>query len=595
MSIFNKKQHIEDGSQAVDRTLWIRLYQRVGEYWVYWVSALILILLSSATQPAMAYLMKPLLDDGFLGAKTYYVWFIPLVVVILMLARGLTNFGGSYLMAWVSNKVLLALRKEMFKSLILLPDKEFQKGDTGRLLNRFTVDAGQVTAYATEVVTTVIKESTIIIGIFFMLLYLSWKLTFIIILVFPPSVLVGRYFARRLRKVNRQNIDVNAELTKIIKEGIEGQRVIKMHDGESVENERFDHVNMTLRHHAMRIATAEAAMSPLTQWMISFSVAAVIAVALYQGEQGNLTVGGFIAFISALGQIFDPVKRLTNIAGKAQRMMMATESVFKLIDAAQETSKNSHIATVKADSVIEFKHVSFRFPGAEHDTIKDLNLTVHAGETVAFVGRSGSGKTTLVNLLPRFLDPTSGQLYLDGTAFDEYDLKSLRSNFALVGQHVFLFDGTLAENIAYGCRQGASKEEIMAALEAANLKTFVEQLPQGLDTPIGENGAWLSGGQRQRIAIARALLKNAPILILDEATSALDNESEKLVQESLDVLMQGRTTFVIAHRLSTIQNADRILVLDNGNIVEEGTHEQLLQQGGLYASLAKLTQKAELS
>ncbi|NOL49651.1 lipid A export permease/ATP-binding protein MsbA [Pelistega europaea] len=593
MNIFKKKQQIDDGSQAVDRTLWIRLYKRIGEYWIYWITALVLILLSSATQPAMAYLMKPLLDDGFLGAKAHYVWFIPVVLVILMLIRGLTNFGGSYLMAWVANKVLLALRKDMFKSLVLLPDSEFQKGDSGRLLNRFTVDATQVTAYATEVVTTIIKESTIVIGIFFMLLWLSWKLTFIIILVFPPSVLVGRYFARRLRKVNRQNIDVNAQLTKIVKEGIEGQRVIKMHDGETIENERFDRVNATLRHHAMRIATAEAAMSPLTQWMISFSVAAVIAMALYQGEQGNLTVGEFIAFISALGQIFDPVKRLTNIAGKAQRMMMATESVFKLIDAPQESSKGTRVAEVKPNSIIEFKHVGFRFPESETDTINDLNLTVHAGETVAFVGRSGSGKTTLVNMLPRFLDPTSGQLYLDGVPFDEYDLKSLRHNFALVGQHVFLFDGTLAENVAYGSSASATHEEIMAALEAANLKAFVEGLPQGLDTPIGENGAWLSGGQRQRIAIARALLKNAPILILDEATSALDNESEKLVQESLDVLMQGRTTFVIAHRLSTIQNADRILVLDSGNIVEEGTHEQLLSKDGLYASLAKLTQKQE--
>lgn len=595
MNIFNKKHNIDDGSQAVDRSLWIRLYQRVGEYWVYGVLSVILILLSSATQPAMAYLMQPLLDDGFLGAKSHYVWFIPTLIIILMLMRGLTNFGGNYLMAWIANKVLLTLRKDMFKSLVLLPDSEFQKGDTGRLLNRFTVDATQVTAYATEVVTTVIKESTTIIGIFFMLLYLSWKLTFIIILVFPPSVLVGRYFARRLRKVNRQNIDVNAELTKIVKEGIEGQRVIKMHDGESIENERFDRVNATLRHHAMRIATAEAAMSPLTQWMISFSVAAVVAMALYQGEQGSLTVGGFIAFISALGQIFDPVKRLTNIAGKAQRMMMATESVFKLIDAPQEQSKGSREAKVTSKSVIEFKHIGFRFPEAEVDTIKDLNLTVHAGETIAFVGRSGSGKTTLVNMLPRFLDPTSGKLCLDGVPFDEYDLKSLRSNFALVGQHVFLFDGTLAENVAYGSNHNASEEEIMAALEAANLKTFVEGLPQGLNTPIGENGAWLSGGQRQRIAIARALLKNAPILILDEATSALDNESEKLVQASLDVLMKGRTTFVIAHRLSTIQNADRILVLDDGSIIEEGTHEQLLQKEGLYASLAKLTQKAELS
>ncbi len=269
LKFLNKKQ-VNDGSQAVDRTLWIRLYRRVGEYWAYWLAGLILILLGSATQPAMAYLMKPLLDEGFLGAKDYYVWMIPTVIIVLMLVRGVTTFGGSYLMAWVANKVLLSLRRDMFKSLLLLPDNEFQKGDTGRLLNRFTVDATQVTAYATEVVTTIVKETTIIIGVFGMLLYLSWKLTLIILVVFPPAVLVGRYFARRLRKVNRQNIDVNADLTRIVKEGIEGQRVIKMHDGDAIETARFDKVNNTLRHHAMRMAIAEAAMSPLTQWIISF-------------------------------------------------------------------------------------------------------------------------------------------------------------------------------------------------------------------------------------------------------------------------------------------------------------------------------------
>lgn len=593
MNIFSKKSEQQDGSQAVDKALWIRLYQRVGKYYLYWLLGLILILISSATQPALAYLMKPLLDEGFLGAKGYYIWAIPIAVIVLMFIRGMTSFGGGYLMAWVANKVLLTLRKDMFTSLMRLPDEEFQKGDTGRLLNRFTVDANQVTMNATEVIMTVVKETTVIIGIFAMLLYLSWQLTLIILLVFPPAVLVGRYFSRRLRKINRLHIDINADLTQIIKEGIEGQRVIKMHEGVETEQHRFERVNAGLRHQAMRIAMAESAMSPLTQWIISFSVAAVMGTALYQGAHGSLTVGGFIAFISALGQIFDPVKRLTNIAAKAQRMMMATESVFKLIDAPKESSTGDKKAVVTPQSTLVFKNVSVRFNGAENDTINALNLSVNAGETIAFVGRSGSGKTTLVNLLPRFLSPSEGEICLDGIPLDEFDLESLRSNFAVVGQQVFLFDGTLADNIAYGVSQKASKEAINQALKAANLTDFVASLPQGLATPIGENGAWLSGGQRQRIAIARALLKNAPILILDEATSALDNESEKLVQSSLDTLMKGRTTFIIAHRLSTIQNVDRILVLDNGKIIEEGTHQQLLALGGLYASLVALTQKAE--
>ncbi|WP_071058915.1 lipid A export permease/ATP-binding protein MsbA [Pelistega sp. MC2] len=593
MNLFSRKKEVQDGTQSVDRTLWIRLYQRVGQYWVYWLGGFLCILLGSSTQPLMAYLMKPLLDEGFLGAQKSFIWMIPITLILLMMVRGAANFSGAYLMAWVANKVLYSLRKDMFHSLMGLPDQEFQKGDTGRLLNRFTVDANQVTANATEVVTTIAKEVTIIVGIFGMLLFLSWQLTLIILIVFPPAVFVGRFFAKRLRKINRQNIDVNADLTKIIKEGIEGQRVIKMHDGMATEQVRFDNVNASLRQHAMKIATAEAAMSPLTQWIISFSLAAVIAMALYQGSKGVLTVGGFIAFITALGQIFDPVKRLTNIAAKAQRMMMATESVFKLIDTPKETSKDNKTAIVTPDSEIVFDHVIFRFPGVENDTIKGLNFTVKAGQAVAFVGRSGSGKTTLVNMLPRFVDPTGGQILLDGTPLDEFDIGSLRQHIALVGQHVFLFDGSLADNIAYGVNKNVTNEQIMQVLEAANLKSFVESLPQGLATPIGENGAWLSGGQRQRIAIARALLKNAPILILDEATSALDNESEKLVQEALNQLMEGRTTFMIAHRLSTIQNADRILVLDDGKIIEEGTHESLLKSGGLYASLNAIAQKTE--
>ncbi len=596
MALFKKKSAEDvESMRSVDPKLWLRLYERIGSHWKYLLISFFFTMIAAITQPGLAYLMKPLLDEGFLGNQPDYVWMIPVAMVVLIFVRGVGNFTGEYLMAWVANNVLLGIRKDMFRSLMRLPDSEFQKGDTGRLLNRFTVDANNATSAAAEVVTVLVRETFVVVALFAMLIWLSWQLTAIILVIFPISILVARYFARRLRMINRRTIDINAEMTAVVKEGIEGQRVVKMYDGFAYESERFDKANNTLRRYNMRSVVAEAMMSPLTQWIISIAVAIIVFVALYQGNQGTLSVGSFISFITALGQVFDPVKRLINVWAKAQRMMMATESVFKLIDAPQEQADGTKQVHIDENSTIEFRNVSFRFPGAEFDTIKNLNLHVKMGETIAFVGRSGSGKTTLVNMLPRFVDPTSGEILLNGVPLSDYDLGSLRMQQALVSQHVYLFEGTLAENVAYGMVDTVDQERIMQVLEAANLRDFVEGLPQGLETQIGENGAWLSGGQRQRIAIARALLKDSPILILDEATSALDNESEKLVQSSLERLMQGRTTFMIAHRLSTIQNADRILVLDEGRIIEEGSHEELLKSGGLYSSLALLAQKTDKS
>ncbi|MGH8814577.1 MAG: ATP-binding cassette domain-containing protein, partial [Advenella sp.] len=336
---------------------------------------------------------------------------------------------------------------------------------------------------------------------------------------------------------------------------------------------------------AMRSAIASAAMTPITQLSIAFAVGIVIATALYQGSTGALTVGSFAAFLTALAQIFDPVKRLTNVAARMQKMLVAADSVFTLIDSTQENDTGKKILNSGNLGSISFENVSFRFPDASSDTLSDISFTVKRGETIAFVGRSGSGKTTLVNMIPRFVDPVSGQITMDGTNIADFTLESLRSQLSLVSQSVVLFEGTMAQNVAYGFFGDTNEDRIREALASANLLDYVNSLPQGLETPIGENGAWLSGGQRQRLAIARALIKNAPILILDEATSALDNESERQVQASLETLMKGRTTFVIAHRLSTVQNADRILVLDKGRIVEQGNHTELLKNSGLYASL----------
>jgi len=568
--------------------MWRRIYSRLGPYWKAALVATLLVSVSAATQPALAVIMKPLLDDGFTGDKPYYIWAIPLAVIGLMLLRGLCTFASNYVLAWVANNMLLGIRREMFERLLGLPDSEFKRGDTGRLLNRFTIDASNVTNLATEVITVIVRETMIVVALLAVLLYMSWQLTLIVLVMLPLSVHVSRIFIKRLRRINRDTINMNAELTRVVGEAIDGQRVIKLFDGYERESSRFQYVNGRLRRFAMRAVSADAAMSPITQFFVGLSVSAVIAVALYQANTEGLTVGSFAAFMAALGQIFDPLKRLTNIAGAMQRMLVSAESVFTLIDYDPEEDRGTHHFTGQAQGRVEFRNIVHRFADAQADTISNVSFVAEPGQTVALVGRSGSGKTTLVNMLPRFVTPTSGQVLIDGMPVDQCTLRSLRAQLSLVSQDVVLFDGTVAENVGYGSLHEASREEIRQALQDANLADFVDSLPEGMDTQVGENANTLSGGQRQRLAIARALIKNAPILILDEATSALDSESEHQVQSSLERLMAGRTTLVIAHRLSTVQKADKILVLDAGRIVEQGRHDELLSQGGLYASLYRM-------
>ena len=548
---------------------------------------------AAVTQPTLAVAMKPLLDEGFSGAKPEYVWQVPLVIVGLIFFRGVCNFFSDYLLAWVANNVLLGVRRDMFEKLLTMPDSDFKKGDTGRLLNRFTVDAGNVTSYATEVLTVIVRETLVVIAMIGVLLYMSWELTLIILITMPLSVIISRSFIARMRRINQDTVNMNAELTRVVSESIDGQRVVKLFDGYAFERSRFSYVSSRLRRFDMRAASADAAMTPITQVIISIAVAAVISVALNQANTGTLTVGSFAAFMAALAQIFDPIKRLTKVAGRMQKMLVAAESVFTLVDQPSEPETGKERFTSRAQGRIEFRRVSHRFSDAQTDTLIDVSITAEPGQTVALVGRSGSGKTTLVNMLPRFVLPTSGELLIDDRDITSLDLRALREQLSLVSQDVVLFDDTIAVNVGYGALHEASEAEILRALEAANLLDFVKSLPLGLQTQVGENATRLSGGQRQRLAIARALIKNAPILILDEATSALDNESERQVQASLEILMKGRTTLVIAHRLSTVQNADKIIVMDQGKVVEEGSHTVLLERGGAYAALYQMQFREE--
>ncbi|MGB3422911.1 MAG: lipid A export permease/ATP-binding protein MsbA [Castellaniella sp.] len=575
-------------SRPVRLELWRQIYIRLGRDWKVGLLALVLLSIASATQPLLAVIMKPLLDEGFTGAQPDYIWSIPLAVVGLMLLRGVCTFGGTYLMSWVANNMLLSLRRDMFDRLLGMSDETFRARDHGRLLNRFTIDAGNVSGLSTEVIRVIVRESLTVVALLAVLLYMSWQLTLIVLVMLPLSVVTGRYFIKRLRRINRDTINMNAELTHVVSEGIAGQRVIKLFDGYARERDRFAFVNARLRRFAMRAASADSAMSPISQFFVALSVAIVVAVALYQANHEGLTVGSFAAFMAALGQIFDPLKRLTNIAGAAQRMLISAESVFDLIDEPIEPDTGTREIQERPRGEVVFQAVTHRFPDAAGDTLDRVTLTVQAGQTVALVGRSGSGKTTLVNMLPRFVEPTGGRVLIDGIDVRELRLGALRSQLSLVSQDVVLFDGTIAENVAYGMQGEVPEERIRAALDAASLLAFVDSLPEGIQTRVGSNANALSGGQRQRLAIARALIKNAPILILDEATSALDNESERQVQLSLEHLMAGRTTLVIAHRLSTVQKADCIVVLDRGRIVEQGSHAELLAAGGLYASLYRL-------
>jgi len=567
--------------------LYLRLLGYVKPYWRTFAISIFAMAVTASTEPLLPALLKPLLDGTFVDKDDSIMRWAPVFILVIFFVRGVASFIGTYAIGWVGTKLVTDLRQEMFSKLLSLPTRFYDDHATGNLISKLTFDVTQVTEAATNVVTITVRDSIIIIGLLGWLFYLNWKLTLLSLVMLPIIALIIRTLNYRLRNASRDTQRVMGNVTQVIEESIAAHKVVKLFGGQKYESDRFNEQANWVRRYFMKYLAAGAANVPLVQMVAAAALSVIIYIATVQSKSDETTVGGFLSFIAAMLMLTAPLKRITGVSQSMQRGLAAAESVFALLDTPGEVDTGR--STIgRAEGHITFEHVSLSYSQDDRLALKDINFDIPAGQAVALVGASGSGKSTMANLVPRFYLPSSGRIILDGHNLSDLTLSGLRTNIALVSQEVVLFNDTVAANIAYGQARKVPEDEIIDAANAAHAMEFIREMPEGLNTLVGERGVKLSGGQRQRIAIARAILKNAPILILDEATSALDSESERHVQAALETLMQGRTSLVIAHRLSTIEKADCIIVLEKGQIVETGTHRELLEKNGTYAQLHRI-------
>ena len=562
-----------------------RLWPMISPYKAGLVASGLALVFNALADSGLIYLLKPLLDEGFGKAEHGFLKLMAFVVVGMIFLRGLTNFVSTYCLAWVSGKVVMTMRRRLFKHLMFMPVSFFDVNSSGKLLSRITYDSEMIASSASGSLITIVREGAYIISLLAVMFYTSWELTLVLFVIGPIIAVLVRSVSKIFRRLSKNMQDSMGELTSTTEQMLKGHKVVLSFGGQLVEEERFNHVSNDMRRKSMKMMTAAAISDPIVQIIASLALAAVLYLATTPLiADDHLTAGSFTVVFSSMLAMMRPLKSLTNVNAQFQRGMAACQTLFGILDLQTEKDEGTYKAE-PAKGEVTFKNVSFAYQGKDELALKDISFTIPAGKTVALVGRSGSGKSTIANLVTRFYDVNEGEILLDGVNIQDYRLSNLRENCSVVSQQVHLFNDTIANNIAYAATDKYSREEIVEAARAAYALEFIEKLPQGFDTVIGENGASLSGGQRQRLAIARALLRNSPVLILDEATSALDTESERAIQAALEELKKDRTVLVIAHRLSTIEKADEILVIEHGEIRERGDHAQLLALNGAYKQL----------